>query len=43
MLSLKGMKHELSQLKKELAQAQRNLVKNLAEDGQKTAKGMFGV
>ncbi|MCE5387802.1 MAG: hypothetical protein K0041_04380 [Acidithiobacillus sp.] len=37
------MGKELAALQKELAQAQHNLVKNLAEDGQKTAKGMFGV
>ncbi len=43
MLSLKGMGKELKALEKELAKAQHDLVKNLAADGQKTAKGMFGV
>ena len=43
MLSPKGMGKELTKLKKELEKSQHDLVKNLAVDGQKTAKGMFGV
>ena len=42
MLSPKGMGKELAKLKKELEKSQHDLVKNLAADGQKTAKGMFG-